>query len=328
MIMRVLVVSAFVLPFYFLSALVSAISFNKIQLPRNASGPEALAFKLGTGQFFTGIADGRILKYQGPTIGFVDFGFTAPNRSKSVCDGTHVGATSLVCGRPLGMALHHQTNRLYVCDAFFGLGVLGPEGGLLTILSTTADGEPYGLCDDVSVHQRTGNVYFTDASAVYNIRQFKTAMRVNDSTGRLLKYSAESKQVTVLSRNLSYPGGVAIDEEENFVLVSEFIANRTRKIWLQGLKPYKSDIVNTQPRPGNIKKTRSDDFWMAAGRRDGQTPPKLMAIGEKINADGNVMETADLEKLYGSKTVSEVQMFDNKLYIASPLVDFIGLYEQ
>ena len=55
-------------------------SFNKIQLPSNATGPEALAFQLETGQFYTGIADGRILKYQGRTAGFVDFGFAAPNR--------------------------------------------------------------------------------------------------------------------------------------------------------------------------------------------------------------------------------------------------------
>ncbi|GMI76752.1 strictosidine synthase 2 [Hibiscus trionum] len=325
--MRTKTIATLILLFYFLSTVVSAISFSKIQLPRNASGPESLAFEFGTGHFFTGIADGRILKYRGPTTGFVDFGFAAPNRSKSMCDGTHPASTSLVCGRPVGMALHHQTNRLYVCDAFFGFGVLGPEGGLVNILSTAADGKPYRLCDDVSVHQPTGNVYFTDASAVYNIRQFKTSISVKDSTGRLLKYNAETKQVTVLFSNLSCPGGVAVDDREKFVLVSEFIANRTRKIWLNGPKPYKSDIVNTRPRPGNIRKTRSGDFWIAAGMIDRQTQSKLLPTGEKINANGNVIETVNLEKWYGSKLASEVHMFDYKLYIASPLVDFIGVYE-
>ncbi|KAL4325440.1 hypothetical protein GQ457_11G004640 [Hibiscus cannabinus] len=163
----------FVLLYCLLWAVVSAISFSKIQLPGNASGPEALAFELGTDQhFFTGIADGRILKYQGPSVGFIDFGFAAPNRSKSVCDGTSLANMNPNCGRPVGMALHHQTKRLYVCDAFFGFGVLGPEGGPVTILSTAADGEPYRFCNGVDVHQPTGNVYFTDASAVYDIRFF------------------------------------------------------------------------------------------------------------------------------------------------------------
>ncbi|XWS51286.1 hypothetical protein CRYUN_Cryun12cG0163800 [Craigia yunnanensis] len=102
-----------------------SVTFNKIQLPPNATGPEALAFELGTERFYTGIADGRILKYQGRTAGFVDFGFAAPNRSKSVCDGTDTANPNPACGRALGFALHHTTKKLYVCDAFFGFGVLG-----------------------------------------------------------------------------------------------------------------------------------------------------------------------------------------------------------
>ncbi|GMI76751.1 strictosidine synthase 2 [Hibiscus trionum] len=322
--MRTNTIIALVLLSCFLSTVVSAISFSKIQLPINASGPEALAFESGTRHFFTGIADGRILKYQGPTTGFVDFGFAAPNRSKSVCDGTNTNPT---CGRPVGMALHHQTKRLYVCDAFFGFGVLGPEGGPVTILSTAADGEPYRFCDGVDVHQPTGNVYFTDASAVYDMRQFETARSVNDSTGRLLKYDVENKQVTVLFRNLSYAGGVAVDEKEEFVLVSEFLGSRTRKIQLRGPKPCESDIVNTRPFPDNIKKTRSDDFWIAAATIDRGTLPSLLPIGERINASGNLTETVQLEQWYANKLVSEVHEFDGKLYIASLFADFIGVYE-
>ncbi|MBA0790146.1 hypothetical protein Gohar_014812 [Gossypium harknessii] len=51
-----------------------------------------------------------------------------------------------------------------------------------------------------------------------------------DSTGRLLKYDAKTKEVTVLFRNLSLAAGVAVDEEEKFVMVTDFTANRTRKI--------------------------------------------------------------------------------------------------
>ncbi|KAK8586422.1 hypothetical protein V6N13_010015 [Hibiscus sabdariffa] len=167
----------------FLSTVASALSFTRLQLPRNAAGPEAMAFELRTGHFFTGVADGRILKYQGPSTGFVDFGFAAPNR----------------------------------------FGVLGPKGGFVTQLSTSADGEPFRFCNAIYVHQPTGNVYFTDASSAYDITQFQTAVSVNDSTGRLLKYDVENKQVTVLFRNLPFAAGVAVDKAEKFALVSEFI---------------------------------------------------------------------------------------------------------
>ncbi|KAK8680397.1 hypothetical protein V6N13_109343 [Hibiscus sabdariffa] len=302
--------------------LVSAISFEKIQLPKNATGPEALAFQLVTSQFFTGVADGRILKYRGPSIGFLDFGFAAPNRSKSICDGTNNSNPNPVCGRPLGMALHHRTQRLYVCDAFFGFGVLDPEGGLVTQLSTSAEGEPYRFCNAVDVHQPTGNVYFTDASAVYDIREQEAAVSAQDSTGRLLKYGVKNKQVTVLFRNLSGAGGVAVDEQEKFALVSEFIANRTRKIWLQGQRPYRSEIVNSLVMPDNIKRTRLDNFWIAAAR---VMQSNLLPVGVRINGNGNVLETVNLERWYGNKPVSEVQEYGFKLYIGSRSEDFIGV---
>lgn len=80
MFLRIKIKTNLVILFCFLSPIVSAISFTKLQLPKNATGPEALAFELVIPRFFTGIADGRILKYLGPPNGFVDFGFTAPNR--------------------------------------------------------------------------------------------------------------------------------------------------------------------------------------------------------------------------------------------------------
>lgn len=43
-------------------------------------GPEASAFDRKGGGPYTGIADGRIVKYQGPRVGFTDFAVTSPNR--------------------------------------------------------------------------------------------------------------------------------------------------------------------------------------------------------------------------------------------------------
>ncbi|KAK8583946.1 hypothetical protein V6N13_109337 [Hibiscus sabdariffa] len=215
----------------FLSTVVaSAISFTKLQLPRNAAGPEAMAFELRTGHFFTGVADGRILKYQGPSTGFVDFGFAAPNRSKPMCDGTDILKPNPGCGRPLGMAL------------------LAPSDEKI--------------------------VRFTDSEfwVLKVVFQFQTAVSVNDSTGRLLKCDVENKQVT----------------------------------------------------PDNIKRTRLDDFWLAAAKTDQRTEPSLLPLGLRIN--GNVLQTVlNLERWYGNKSVSEVEEFGSKLYIASRLVDFIGV---
>ncbi|KAK8344258.1 hypothetical protein V6Z11_A07G067400 [Gossypium hirsutum] len=300
MFLRIKTKTTLVILFCFLSPIVSAISFTKIRLPKNVNDPEALAFKLRIPPFFIGIANGRILKYLGRTNGFVEFGFTTPNRSKSVCDGTKIANLNPGCGRPSGMALHHQSNQLYVCYA----------GGLVTQLSIAANSEPYPFCNGVDVHQHTGNVYFTyNSSFVYSCRQLDIALSVMDSTGRLLK-------------NLSLAAGVAVDEEEKIVMVTEFTANRTQKFTLQGGR---SIIATIQPTPDNIKRPRLNKFGVAAAGVDPRIDSDLLPTGVRINGNGTVLETVNPERWYGNKSGFEVQEFGTKLYIVSRLEDFIGV---
>lgn len=73
----------FVFVFCFPSMVLSE-SFNSIHLPPTATGPESIAFEFGTGRFYIGVADGRILRHNGPLGSFRDFGYfgyTNPNRS-------------------------------------------------------------------------------------------------------------------------------------------------------------------------------------------------------------------------------------------------------
>ena len=55
-------------------------TFQKLDLPSTSAGPEAIAFDpMGRGPY-TGVSDGKIVRYDGPNNGFVDFAFTSPNR--------------------------------------------------------------------------------------------------------------------------------------------------------------------------------------------------------------------------------------------------------
>ncbi|KAJ0527534.1 putative strictosidine synthase [Helianthus annuus] len=57
--------------------------FSKLDLPQGVTGPESAAFRgiiFPEGPFTT-VTDGRILKWQGPNVGFVDFAYTSPTRS-------------------------------------------------------------------------------------------------------------------------------------------------------------------------------------------------------------------------------------------------------
>ncbi|MFS7972239.1 putative strictosidine synthase [Helianthus anomalus] len=142
--------------------------FHKLELPQGVTGPESAEFRellLLTEGPYTTVTDGRILKWQGPNIGFVDFAYTSPTRTKQLCDRTTDEDKGPICGRPMALSFQPITGRLYIADAYFGLLVVGPTGGLATQL---AGG--FKFVTGVDVDLITGNVYFTDASLTYEIR--------------------------------------------------------------------------------------------------------------------------------------------------------------
>lgn len=55
-------------------------TFNKLVLPPNVTGPASAALDRGGKGPYVAVADGRILKWQGPTTGFLDFAYTSPNK--------------------------------------------------------------------------------------------------------------------------------------------------------------------------------------------------------------------------------------------------------
>uniref|UniRef100_M1CAD8 Uncharacterized protein n=1 Tax=Solanum tuberosum TaxID=4113 RepID=M1CAD8_SOLTU len=87
-------------------------AFSKLQLPLQTIGPEASAFDRKGGGPYTGIADGRIVKYQGPRVGFTDFAVTSPNRTKARCDGKNGPELQQICGRPFGLEFYYRTGDL------------------------------------------------------------------------------------------------------------------------------------------------------------------------------------------------------------------------
>ncbi|KAB5524576.1 hypothetical protein DKX38_022325 [Salix brachista] len=173
---------------------------------------------------YTGVSDGRVLRYQ-PLTGFTYFAFTSPNRTIAFCDGTTDDPVKgPICGRPFGLAYDSIARLLYIADAYYGLLVADSNGRLAKQIATGAEGQPFVFCNGLDIDPITRNIYFTDTSAVYDLRNSTKGLQANDSTGRLLKYDVRTNQVTVLMRNLSGAAGAAVSGDGRFVLVSEFVA--------------------------------------------------------------------------------------------------------
>ena len=95
--------------------------------------------------------------------------------NRNGCEGPHDHtATEDVCGRPLGLCCNKKTNDLYIADAYMGLHVVGPDGGLTTQLTSEAEGVPFKFTNSLDIDETTGDIYFTDSSSVYPRRYAST----------------------------------------------------------------------------------------------------------------------------------------------------------
>jgi sugar lactone lactonase YvrE len=75
-----------------------------------------------------------------------------------------------ICGRPLGLRFDKKNGDLYIVDAYLGLNVVGPAGGLATQLATEAEGTPFRFNNDMDISEDEDVIYFTDSSTVYQRR--------------------------------------------------------------------------------------------------------------------------------------------------------------
>ncbi|XP_050238810.1 protein STRICTOSIDINE SYNTHASE-LIKE 11-like [Mercurialis annua] len=323
--LAMLIISTVFLLSFSIPPTVLSYSFSKLPLPPLAMGPESTTFDYLNQGPYTGIADGRTIKYQGPNIGFQDYAFNSPNRSKAVCDGNTDPTLGKICGRPLGIGFLRSTRQLFIADAYLGLLVAGPNGRLAKIVAPGAEGQAFNLLDGLAVHQQTGNVFVTDASAVFGLSQIQEAVAANDSTGRLIKYDSNTGSTSVLLRNLSGPAGAAVSIDGTYVLFTEFIGKRIQKYWLSGPKANTAEVLITLPgRPDNIKRTPAGDFWIAVNVPFNNVTNFPTAV--KINGYGMVLSNFTIIDQYNNTQISEVHESGGLLYIGSMNTDFIGVF--
>ena len=66
------------------------------------------------------------------------------------------------------MRFNKATGDLYIADAYYGLLVVGPQGGVATPLAThDVHSQPILFANDLDIHSN-GSVFFTDTSKRYD----------------------------------------------------------------------------------------------------------------------------------------------------------------
>ena len=223
------------------------------------------------GRIYAGIDDGRIMRLQ--------------------ADGTRPEVFSNTHGRPLGLVFD-STGNLIVADAIKGLLSISRDGSI-TVLTTEADGVPFGWVNDLDV-ATDGTIYFTDASTKYPLSNLTADLLEHQPNGRLLAYDPQTKSTRTILSHLYFANGVAVSPDQSFLLVVETGAYRVQRVWLNksptqagqvqsktssgGPQYGKSEIFidNLPGFPDGISSNGRDKFWLALVNPRDQALDKLL----------------------------------------------------
>ena len=223
------------------NVLLSGVERLALVPPGTGFAPEDVALD-AENRIYAGLADGRIMRLQ--------------------ADGTSPQVFSNTQGRPLGLAFHPNGN-LIVADAIKGLLSIAPDGSL-SVLTTGADGVPFGCPNDLDV-AADGTIYFTDASSKFPLSNFTADLLEHQGNGRFLAYDPKTKVTRTLLSDLSFANGVAVSPDQSFVLVVETGAYRVHRFWLGASKSGQAEIFidNLPGFPDGISSNGRDKFWLA-----------------------------------------------------------------
>ncbi|CAN6171059.1 unnamed protein product [Urochloa humidicola] len=307
---------------------------RSVRLPLRGSmlrGPESVAFDGNKAGPYSGVSDGRVLKWNGPVRGWTTYayslGYDIKNCTASMTRPAEL--TESICGRPLGLRFHEKSGTLYIADAYKGLMRVGPGGGEAKVLVNKADGVPLRFTNGVDVDQVTGEVFFTDSSMNYQRSQHERVTSTRDSTGRLMKYDPKTNQVTVLQSGITYPNGLAISADQTHLVVALTGPCKLMRHWIKGPKAGTSEsLVDLPGYPDNVRADGKGGFWVALHREKMELTfgPDSHLLAVRINADGQV-----IQKMRGPKSVRPTEVMEReggKLYMGSVELPYVAVVRE
>jgi sugar lactone lactonase YvrE len=167
-------------------------------------GPEHVAFG-PDGMLYAAVASGKLIRMR--------------------ADGSDQQVFARTGGRVLGFAFDASGNVL-AADAFKGLLQINPDGQV-QVLADRVGNDPIRYADAVIVAQN-GIVYFTDASTRFNPADWGGTFEASildiieqSATGRVLAYDPARGTTRLVARGLSFPNGIALSEDGQWLLIAE-----------------------------------------------------------------------------------------------------------
>jgi len=294
-----------------------ALSAVSIKGEARLQAPEDIVIS-DDGVVFTGLANGDLVRFNVDT----------PEQVSLI---TNTG------GRPLGVRLDNQGN-LIVSDAIKGLLKVTPDGEM-SVLLNEYQGKLLRFIDHHDVAEN-GDIYFSDASARFDLSNFIHDFLEASATGSIYRYSTSTGETVRIMTDLFFANGVALGPDDAYLLVAETGKSRILKYYLNGPEKGLTTIFanNLPAMPDNLSFNDDGTFWagmvsLRDWRVESLAPfPELRRIlgalpiswlepksfyGFVIGFDLNGKVSANFQTPDAYTSITAAYEYDNKLYLGS-----------
>ena len=183
-------------------------------------------------------------------------------------------------GRPLGIEVDYDGS-LLIANANIGVQRISTSGEVTDVL-TEVNGKPLVYADDIAV-ARDGTIYFSEASTKFGawaaggtLEGSLLDILEHGGNGLVVEYKPDTGIARVILDGLNFANGVAVSDDQRYLLVAETGSYRIHRYWLQGPRTGSSEVVidNLPGFPDNINNGLNGRFWI------GLAAPRVRLLDE------------------------------------------------
>ena len=180
----------------------------------------------------------------------------------------NVAEFAQVGGRPLGLETDRDGSFI-MANAYSGIQRVSPDG-LVTTLLDEVDGVPLVYADDLAIAS-DGTVYFSEASTRFGASQYEGTyegslldIMEHGASGQVIAFSPDTGDARVIIDDLNFANGVAVSDDQTFLLVAETGSYRILRYWLKGPRSGETELLvdNLPGFPDNINNGLHGRFWI------------------------------------------------------------------
>jgi sugar lactone lactonase YvrE len=171
-------------------------------------------------------------------------------------------------GRALGIETDTDGS-LVVANAYLGLQRIHADGSVESLLGEV-EGNPVAFANDLAI-AADGTIYFSNSSRKFGAQQsggtYEAALLdilEHGGHGQVVRFDPETRQAEVIIRDLNFANGIAISEDQRYLLLSDLGSYRILKHWLQGPNKGATDVLldNLPALADNINNGLNGRFWI------------------------------------------------------------------